>query len=158
MYFDIQRRAFYSIEGRILLRTSLMIPGSVDSVRQSYIFEFVKTCESFANEILFPSLLQMNASNYNIRENRSAYYYDVTVDEIFSTDFKASYVILSLLKFKGEIISSGIKTISFYEDKIIPASVITRKLKYRKSPLIFDSEGRPSVLSFINGHMQINPI
>ncbi len=131
MYFDIQHSSYYSFDGRILLRVSFMFPCSVDTMPQRYLFDFVKTCQSFAQDRLYPALLQKHASNY-MHENRSTYSYDVTVDEIHQTENKASYVILSILKRRGDMIASGSKTISFCEDKIIPTSYIARKRKYNE--------------------------
>lgn len=154
MNFGIQRRTFYSFDGRALLRASFMSPLVNDSPSQGYISEFVSACEVFAEEKLYPALLKKHAYNYNNQKSGSVYFYEVTVEETYRSNLISSYVILSVLKYKGETLASGVKAVSFDEERIIPYSLISRKIKYKKHSLAYGSDGMPIMLSISNGNLK----
>ena len=158
MLFDIHRKDYYSFNGRVLLRSSFMLPSGDESFPQNYITRFVNACESFSDNCLYPTLLQVHAVTYNSQQISSVYSYNVTITEIYNSAPLLSYVIFAVMKRNAEFVATGAKALSFYGNKIIPTRFINKNPKYKRKQLLFDEKGYPAYLTLTDGHFQINQI
>lgn len=158
MYFDIQRRSYCSIDRKTFFRTIIHVPRFENSVRYKYISEFIRACESFANNVLYPLILKNNISQFHSSIDKSVFFYEVKVEEITVTESQSSFIIYSCLKLFDKIIASGIKTVSFYGENIVPSRIINNKRKYRDSNTVWNREGKPCKAYLDNGFIKIERI
>lgn len=156
MQFDIQCKSYYTIDGRRLLRSKIAKPLSAETPQQRYITEFIESCEYFADNVLYQSILRIHNSESNHSRKSEIYQYVVTIEEIVYKNF-SSYIIFAILSKADIKIAYGIKTVIFSDDKIIPSKFITNRRKYRNCPLIISKDGTPQIVSTENGNFQILP-
>ena len=157
MQFDIQYKAYYTIDGRRLLHSKISKPISIETIQQRYISEFINTCEHSINNTLFQSILKNYNAEFTRGTKRDVYLYELTVEEIIFENF-SSYILFACLRKDSVVLSHGIKTIICSDEKIIPPRFFTHTRKYLNCPLIISKNGAPCIVSLKNGCVQTIPI